>query len=169
MDIKWSYYLIGIIYILVCILRIINSSRTRIFKKQNKNSIKLMAIKKDFFTTVSGICIVATLFINAAALKGGKPLNKASILITLLVIGFTLINSFLSILLSGEDEKLLLLGYQLEKGEIETFKAKERKGFTSYDITFTKEIDSYNYTKLLVFGKEREQFKKVIQKLTKDK
>jgi len=169
MDIKWSYYLIGIIYILVCILRIINSSRARVFKNQNKDSIKLIAIKKDFFTTVTFICMVVTFFINVAALKGGKPLNEASILITLMVIGFTLINSFLSILLSGEKEKIFLSGYQLEKGEIEAFKVKERAGFTSYDITFTKEIDSYNYTKLLVFGKDREQFKSIIQKLIKDK
>ncbi|MDF2614955.1 MAG: hypothetical protein K0S71_2741 [Clostridia bacterium] len=169
MDIKWSYYLIGIIYILVCMLRVINNTKTEAFKKQNNDSIKLLVIKKDFFTTVSFICIVVTLFINIAALKGGKPINKASILITLLVIGFTIINSVLNILLSNENEKILLSGYELEKGEIETFKLKERKGFTSYDITFTKEIDSYNYAKLLVFGKNREQFKNVIQNLTKDK
>jgi hypothetical protein len=150
-------------------LRVINNTKTEAFKKQNNDSIKLLVIKKDFFTTVSFICIVVTLFINIAALKGGKPINKASILITLLVIGFTIINSVLNILLSNENEKILLSGYELEKGEIETFKLKERKGFTSYDITFTKEIDSYNYAKLLVFGKNREQFKNVIQNLTKDK
>jgi hypothetical protein len=168
MDIKWSYYLIGIIYILVCVLRVINATKAITFKKQNKDSVKVVAIKKDFFTTVSLICIVMTLFINVAALSGGKPINKASIFITFLVIGFTLINSVFNILLSGEKERVLILGYELAKGELENCKLKERKGFTSYDITFNREIDSYNYTKLLIFGKERDKFKNIIQKLVKE-
>lgn len=156
MDIKWSYYLIGVIYILVIILKIINTTKVQQFKKENNQAMKLLTIKKDFFTTVSLICIIVTFFINTAALMGEKPINKPSILITLLVIGFTFINSVLNIFLSQENEIVLLLGYELKKGEIEHLKVKERKLFTSYDMTFSKEIDSYNYAKLLVFGKQRE-------------
>jgi hypothetical protein len=168
MDIKWSYYLIGVIYILVAILKIINTTKAQQFKKQNHQVIKLLAIKRDFFTTVSVICIIVTFFINIAALMGQKPINKASILITLLVVGFTFINSVLNIFLSQENEILLLLGYELKKGEIEHFKAKERKLFTSYDMTFSKEIDSYNYAKLLVFGKYREELSRTIKNLIKE-
>ncbi len=168
MDIKWSYYLIALIYILVGILKLINSTLATEFKKQNQDSIKFLAIKRDFFTTVSFVCIVAALFINSSALIGGKPINKASILITVLVVGFTILNSVLNIFLSQENATILLLGYSLEKGEVEKVKAKERKMFTSYDITFTKEIDSYNYTKLIVFGKERSKLKATILQLVKE-
>lgn len=168
MDIKWSYYLIALIYILVMILKLINSTLTLRFKKQNESTIKLVAVKRDFFTTVSIICIFTTIFINAAALNGGKSINAPSILITLLVVGFTLMNSFIHIFVAQKEETILLLGYSLKKGEIETIKQKERKGFTSYDITFTKEIDSYNYAKLMVFGKERNQLKATLLKLVKE-
>ena len=168
MDIKWSYCLIGVIYILVAILKMINAMKTREFKDGKRKIIKLLVIKRDFFTTVSIICIFVTIFINGAAFKGGKPLNKASILITFLVIGFTLLNRILHIFVAEEEKELLFLGYALQKGDVESCKFKERKHFTSYDITFVKEIDSYNYTKLLVFGNEREKLKEVIQGLIKE-
>ncbi|WP_069997114.1 hypothetical protein [Cellulosilyticum sp. I15G10I2] len=168
MDIKWSYYLIVLIYILVSILKVINNTLAVDFKKLNKNTIQLTAIKKDFFTTVSCICIVVTIFINSAALLGGKTINKASILITLLVVGFTILNSYLKLFISPENESILLLGYLLKKDDVETIRTKERKGYTSFDITFTKEIDSYNYIKLLVFGENRKKFEEILTKLIKE-
>lgn len=168
MDIKWAYYLIALIYILVSLLRVINSTISKQFQKENEDSIKVFAIKKDFFLTVSCICILATCFINGSALVGGKPINQASILITVLVIGFTVLNSCLNIYASKEKETVLLLGYLLEQGEIEGLKIKERKKFAFYDITFTKEIDSYNYTKLILIGKNRNEFQTIIKKLAKE-
>lgn len=167
MDIKWSYYLIAFIYILVSILKVINSKLMDTFLKQNPCSIKLLALKKDFFTTVSISCIIITVFINIAAVIGNKPINKTTILITMLVVGFTYLNSCFYILLPKDKQQIFILGYLLQKGEIDHFKVKERKILTSYDITFTKEIDSYNYMKVYIFGENRHAFYQLMQELLK--
>ncbi len=168
MDIKWSYYLIALVYILVILLKCINNGIASQFKNEHQGVIRLVVLKRDFFTTVSVICAATAIFINTAALSGGKSINIPSILVTLLVIGFTLINSVIYLFVAPNEEKILLTGYQLERGEIENVKVKERRGFSSYDITFTKEIDSYNYAKLTVFGKARNELKTTILKLVKE-
>nr|WP_302596006.1 hypothetical protein [uncultured Cellulosilyticum sp.] len=167
MDIKWSYYLIALIYVLVIVLRLINMGKATKFKEEHVSHLKFFTIKKDFFTTVTIICIVVTVAINGAALIGGKNLNMNSIIITLLVIGFTLINSFTSILLDEEGNKALFYGYTIEEGEIESLKAKEKSKKTIYDITFTKEVDSYNYAKLIVYGSNREKLKAAFEGFVK--
>ncbi len=154
MNIKWSYYLIGLIYILVIVLKVINKNKSQAFKSQYPDAIQILTLKRDFFTTVSLCCIFATLFINGAALWGGKPLNGSSIFITLMVLGFTYFNSIAYILFSVEQNKALLFGYELEPEEIEKYKVKEHKHVCFYEMTFTKEIDSYNYIKLLAFGED---------------
>lgn len=167
MNIIWSYYLIAIIYILVITLKLINVTKALAFKKKNKDAIKIFSIKKDFFTTVSMICIIVTALINGMALWGGKDINVSSIIVTLLVVGFTIINSFSNILFSKENDQLFILGYTLVKEEIESLKIKEKAKSTCYDMTFTKEIDSYNYAKIIVFGDKRQDLKAVIEKLVK--
>ena len=167
MDIKWSYYLVMLIYVLVIVLRLINQSKTSHFQKEHTHVLKFFTIKKDFFTTVTIICTIVTLLINTAALVGGKALNTNSIIITLLVIGFTIINSFSSILLDESDKIAMFYGYTLEEGEIEALKSKEKANRTIYDITFTKEIDSYNYAKIIVFGKERQKLKEALNSFIK--
>lgn len=153
MNIKWSYYLIIGIYILLIALRIINYLNETAYKKENSHYRKVFSIKKDFFTTVTLICIVVTLAINIAAFMGGKAFNTDSIIITLLIIGFTMINSFTFILFSEESSTICLLGYRLKVGDIENIKVKEGKNKDVLNITFNREIESYNYAKILVYGK----------------
>ncbi len=167
MDIKWSYYLIALIYVLVLVLRCINMQKAAQFKKERGTVLKFFTIKKDFFTTVAIICSIVAIGINGAALIGGKALNANSIIITLLVIGFTAVNSFTSILLDEESKSVLFYGYTIEEGEVESLKVKEKSNRTIYDITFTKEIDSYNYAKLIVYGNERAKLKEAFNSFVK--
>lgn len=156
MNIRWSYYLIAGIYILLIALRGINYVNEKAYKKENSHYQKAFSIKKDFFTTVAGICIIVTLAINIAALIGGKALNTSSIIITLLVIGFTILNSFTVVLFSKEEQNICLLGYPLTGSDIESVKVKQGKTSYKLNLTFNKEIESYNYTTLLVFGENKE-------------
>ena len=165
MDIKWSYYLIAVIYILVIVLRLINTTRVTKFKQTHQDCIKVFSIKKDFFTTVSVICILATLAINIAALCGGRPVNITSMLVTLLVIGFTIINSFSNIMVSEEAKEILFCGYTLNKGDIENVKVKTQKVRYVFNVNFNKEVDSYNYAKILAFGANKEVLKRMLNEL----
>ncbi|PHV71952.1 hypothetical protein CS063_00300 [Sporanaerobium hydrogeniformans] len=155
MDIKWSYYLIGLIYILVIVLKMINNSKSKTFKEQYPKAIKILILKRDFFTTVSLCCTVGTLFINGAALWGNKPFNTSSLLITFLVLGFTYFNSVSTLFIDEEAHKAFLIGYELCPEEIESHKVKVKKNMNFYEMNFTKEIDSYNYIKFISFGQNK--------------
>ncbi len=169
MDIKWSYYLIVIIYVLVIILRLANSLSTQRYKKQHNDYKAVFSIKKDFFTTVSMACLVTTIAINIAALLGGRPINKDSIIITLLVMGFTLINSCYMVFFSETSTSVCWLGYELNSGEIEDLKIKEGRIKTTLSMTLTKEIDSYNYAKLVVFGLNKKALEDTLKALKVEK
>lgn len=169
MNIKWSYYLIAGIYILLIILRVINYLNEAAYKKENSHCHRVFSIKKDFFTTVMGICILVTIAINGAALIGGKAINTDSILITLLVIGFTIINSFTFIFYSKESSTICLLGYVLKPDDVQSVKVKEGSKRTLLSITFNKEIESYNYTKLIIWGKRRKALSNLFEQLQKEK
>lgn len=169
MDIKWSYYLIVIIYALVITLRLVNSLSTQKYKKQHPDYKTVYSIKKDFFTTVSVTCLLTTIGINTAALIGKRPINKSSIIITLLVIGFTLINSCYKIYFSKESASVCWLGYELNVGEIEELKIKQSQMKAVISMTLTKEIDSYNFAKLVVFGKDKKELQDILQLLKTEK
>ncbi len=169
MDIKWSYYLIAIIYVLVLVLRLMNIISARRFKNQYKDCKSVFSIKKDFFTTVSTACIATTIAINGAAMIGRRPINKDSILITILVIGFTIINSCYTVLFAEEEGCVCYLGYQLKQGDIEELKIKEGRLKTTVSMTLTKEIDSYNYTKLMIFGNNKKNLEGILTRLKSEK
>lgn len=165
MSIRWSYYLIAAIYVLLIVLRGINYLNEAEYKKENANYGKVFSIKKDFFTTVALICIAVTLAINIAALIGGKSLNTSSICVTLLVIGFTILNSMSFIFYSKENQTICFLGYTLKESDIESLKVKSKKSMTKLNITFGREIESYNYAKLLVFGENKESLAKILEQM----
>lgn len=169
MNIKWSYYLIIGIYILLIALRIINYCNEKTYKKENSHYRKAFSIKKDFFTTVTLICILVTLAINIAALIGGKAFNTDSIIITFLVIGFTIINSFTFILFSEESSTICLLGYTLKSSDIESIKVKEGKNKDVLNVTFNREIESYNYAKILVYGENKKALTSLFVRLEEKK
>lgn len=169
MNIKWSYYLIISIYILLIVLRIINYCNEKTYKKENSHYRKAFSIKKDFFTTVTLICILVTLAINIAALIGGKAFNTDSIIITFLVIGFTIINSFTFILFSEESSTICLLGYTLKFSDIESIKVKEGKNKDVLNVTFNREIESYNYAKILVYGENKKALTSLFVRLEEKK
>ncbi len=169
MNIVWSYYLIAAIYILLIALRGINYLNEAKYKKENANYGKVFSIKKDFFTTVALICVIVTLAINIAALIGGKSMNVESIWITILVIGFTILNSVTFILYSEENKNICFLGYTLKNGDIESLKVKTRKGNTKLNLTFTREIESYNYAKIFIFGKEKETLTNILEQMSINK
>lgn len=169
MNIKWSYYLIMGIYVMLIVLRMINYLSEKTYKKENARYRKVFSIKKDFFTTVSIICILVTLAINVAALLGGKAINVDSILVTLLVIGFTILNSFTFILFSEEASTICLLGYTLKSGDLTHVKVREGKNKDTLTLTFNREIESYNYAKLWVYGKDRRELINVFRELEEKK
>ncbi len=161
MNIKWAYGLIAVLYILLIILRVINSKLEKQYTSEAKNSKQIYAIKADFFTTVAIACILVTLFINIAALVGGKSLNMQSIIITILVIGFTIINSFISVSFSNDEKTMNILGYTVKEDE---FKEIKQRG-ASVRLSLDKDIESYSYVKMLVVGKDKQSFLNMISNI----
>ena len=168
MNIKWSYYLIAGIYILLIALRGINALNETVYKKENSQYGKVFSIKKDFFTTVALICIIVTLAINCAAVIGGKSINSSTIIVTLLVIGFTILNSFTTIIFSENNKNVCFLGYTLVAGDIEKMQVKEGTHSNTLKITFYRDIESYNYTKVIIFGKNKDKLTEVFGQLVKN-
>lgn len=165
MNIKWAYCLIGIIYAMLIFLKGINYLNKREYISNHPDALKAFSVKKDFFTTVAIICMIVTVGINGAALIGGRPLNTSSIIITFLVIGFTMLNSFSYIYLSRDEKNLLLLGYILQVGDVETIKVKHCNKKNILSITFNKEIESYNYIKISIYGEHKERVTKGFEQL----
>ncbi len=167
MNIKWSYYLIAGIYILLIALRGINVLNETVYKKENLQYEKVFSIKKDFFTTVALICIIVTLGINCAAIVGGKAINRSTIIVTILVIGFTVLNSFTNIIFSEQNKNICFLGYTLVTGDVEKVQTKTSPHSNTLKITFNRDIESYNYTKIIIFGKNRDKLTQVFEQLVK--
>ena len=165
MDVKWSYCLIAGIYMLLIVLRVINHLNQAIYRKENADVQYVFSIKKDFFTVVTSICIAVTIGINGAALIGGQALNTSSMIISILVIGLMLLNSFTFILYSETTKTICFLGYILQKGDVECLKIKQGKKKNVLNLTFTKEIESYNYAKVLVFGNQKESLTRLLSEM----
>ena len=165
MNIKWSYYLIAGIYILLIALRGINVLNETVYKKENLHYEKVFSIKKDFFTTVALICIIVTLGINCAAIIGGKSINCSTIIVTILVIGFTILNSFTTIIFS--EKNICFLGYTLVAGDVQKVQTKLGARSNTLKITFNRDIESYNYTKIIIFGKNKDELTRVFEQLVK--
>lgn len=155
-NVKWAYCLIAVIYIMLIILKAINYKNLQAYRKSHPELFKVFSIKKDFFTTVSIVCILVTLAINSAALLGGRPLNISSMIVTCFVIGFTIINSFGAIYYTPSESSVFLLGYELDDIVIQSMKYKKRKNSYVLNLTFERDIDGYNYVKFVVYGKEAE-------------
>lgn len=169
MDISWSYYLIALLYGLLIFLRLINNDKEDDYIGENGNCKEIFIIKLDFFLTVAICCTIATVFINIAAIVGGKGINVQSIIITLLVNGFMLLNSFSHILFSEESETFFYSGYKMTKDDI--VKISTRKGYKRYimNINFAHDIESYSNAKIFIYGEEKREFSKLMDKITKDK
>ena len=165
MNIKWAYYLIAVIYVILIVLKGINYLNQKQYEKDNADILKAFTIKRDFFTTVSIICIIVTVAINMAAIIGGKHLNTSSMIITCLVLGFTVINSFSYMRFTSEGKDIYFLGYTLVEGDISNVKSKVRKNSNVLNINFTRDIDSYNYVKVTVYGKHKDDITKILETL----
>ena len=169
MNIKWSYYLIVGIYILLIALRGINALNETAYKKENSDCRKVFSIKKDFFTTVAVICVIVTFGINFAAVIGGKSINLSTIVVTVLVIGFTLLNSFTMIIFSEENKNICFLGYTLVEGDIKEIKVKEKKQSNTIKLVFNRDIESYNYAKIIVFGENKDEIVNAFRQIAQEK
>lgn len=166
MDISWSYYLIALLYALLVFLRLINNMKEDKYISQNHECKEVFTIKIDFFVTVAVCCTIVMVLINIAAIIGGKGINVQSIIVALLVSGLMLLNSFSHILFCEESKTFFYSGYVMKKEDLNT--ASIKKGSKRFMITFnfSREIESYTNAKILVYGKERRHFSKLVEKMT---
>lgn len=142
MDLKWSYYLIVIIYFILIALEVLNKKKAQEFKKNHEKVQQYKAYKKDFFTTVAKICVVLSVIINGLCLYGGNTLNWNSLIITVAIIGMALITSNIQILVSEEGE-FNIGGLDLNAADIKDFESKKRKNCTKNSIAFQDNINGY--------------------------
>lgn len=142
MDLKWSYYLIVIIYFILIALEVLNKKKAQEFKKNHEKVQQYKAYKKDFFTTVAKICLVLSVIINGLCLYGGNALNWNSLIITVAIIGMALITSNIQILVSEEGE-FNIGGLDLNATDIKDFETKKRKNRTKNSIVFQDTINGY--------------------------
>lgn len=159
MDIKWTYYFIIVMYLMLIALRAINYIKEQEFiKSQSEKPISITVIKKDFFTSVTLVCILFTLIINCLAISGGRPVNIHTIIVTALMIGLTFINSFTRILLIPE-EVVFVLGETIKQEDIDKINVKSGKLLTRYKLMLNKEVDTYNWININAFGKNKDELK----------
>lgn len=162
-NVRWAYYIILAVYVLVIGLRIINAISTANFKKSNPDSIKVFTIKHDFFTTVSICCILATSFINGAAILTDHRINYDTILITILVVIVTVLNSFYTVRLNKDGNSISYLGYEIKPEEVEEIALKSGMFGTTLGMSLTKDIDSYSYVKMHLLGKNKRILKEALE------
>ena len=160
MDIKWTYYFIVVMYLMLIALKAINYIKeTQFLKSQSKKPISILVIKKDFFTSVTLVCILFTLIINSLAISGGRPINIHTLIVTGLMIGLTFINSYTKILLVPE-EVVFMLGETIKQTDIDKMTIKSGKILTRYKLILSKEIDTYSWISMSAFGKNKDELKK---------
>ena len=159
MDIRWTYFFIVIMYLLLITLKVINYVKEKEFiKGQEAEPITIPIVKKDTFTTVTIVCILFTLIINTLAVRGGRPINIHTLIVTVLMIGITILNSFTKILLIPE-KVVFMLGETIQEEDINKIKVKSGKLSTRYKLMLNKEIDTYTNIKISAFGKNRDKLK----------
>ncbi len=159
MDIKWTYYFIVVMYLMLIALKAINYIKeTQFLKSQSKKPISILVIKKDFFTSVTLVCILFTLIINSLAISGGRPINIHTLIVTGLMIGLTFINSYTKILLVPE-EVVFMLGETIKQTDIDKMTIKSGKILTRYKLILSKEIDTYSWISMSAFGKNKDKLK----------
>lgn len=166
MDISWSYYLIALLYALLIFLRLINNMKEDKYISENHECKEVFTIKVDFFVTVAVCCTIVMLIINIAAIFGGKGINVESIIVTLLVNGFMLLNSFSHVLFSEKSKTFFYSGYVMTPEDINTISIKKGSNRYTLNFSFSREIESYTSAKILVYGKEKRHFSKLVEKMT---
>ncbi len=156
MSLQWVYYIILAVCGLVIVLRLMNFISTSKFKKTYPNSQKVLTIKHDFFTTVTTCCILVTAFINGAAILTSHDMNYDSILITILMILVTMLNSIYTIYFVPKGNNLSYLGYSISSEEIEDIQIKRSIFGTTLTMNLTKDVDSYSYVKMSLIGSKKQ-------------
>lgn len=162
MDIKWTYCLIIGIYMVLASIKVLNIILINKFK-QGRQLTVFKGFKKDFFTSIAQICIIVTIIINGMTIVGGRPLNRDSIIITLLIVGMAIISSSVTILV--ETGTLLnISGYEFKSEDIKEVKTKKKSRYDTYTINFKEDVNGYENLKLYIMGTKREALAKELVK-----
>lgn len=162
MEIKWSYYLIILLYVIIGILKVLSVHEHTRLKKEYPDVSVYKTYKRDFFQTIAIICTVITVCINLAALIGGKGIVGSSIIVTLCIIGMAFLTGYIE-LLTTDTGTLCLDGTLIEANNIKEVIIKEKKNKTSYEILFVEPISGYESVAFDLRGDKRSTFTNYIK------
>lgn len=162
MDIKWSYYLIIILYVIIFLLKYLNKHQHQIFRKTHENVGVYKVHKRDFFYTIAVMCTLITLFINGAALLAGKPLVISAFIITLLIIGMAYLTGRIE-LLTTENGLILIDGTTIQSDHVKEVVIKNKKAKTHYEILFQEPINGYEGITFDISGNKQSVFNEYIK------
>ncbi|MGL4344836.1 MAG: hypothetical protein ACRCTE_06550 [Cellulosilyticaceae bacterium] len=143
MEMNWVYLLIGVLYVVLGINKLLYGRLEKQVQQNAKDDFsKHIILKEDFFTTVAIVCVVGTLIINILCLIGGNRLNVSSIIVTILVIGLALLSALVP--MWGNQEGFELGDYTLTDEAIKEVKAKTIGQYVHYKVSFTEEQNGYD-------------------------
>ncbi len=155
MEIRLSYSLIFILYILVLITKSIELAFAKNYIQNNVQSKEFRIYKKDFIYVVASVSFVGIIIITALTLWGGTPYNLNGPIITLLLIVLAMISGTTKILVANVNH-FIINGENIVNEKIIKVKTSKKFVFTQYIIYSDKEDDNTITYEFYVSNKNEE-------------
>lgn len=161
MDLKWSYYLIGALFVITILLKYLNKKEEEQFKNIYQEVTCYKGYKKDFFRAIGRACAVIGLAINITSFFARGVVVPSSIVVTISIVLLWLVARKINIIVT-QDGHMLIDGTLIKKEEIKEVTTKKTKHCTWYELEFTKTINGYTGVTFSLEDKQ-DQFEVYIQ------
>ncbi|OOB78882.1 MAG: hypothetical protein ATN34_04755 [Epulopiscium sp. Nele67-Bin002] len=123
MELKWSYVLLGVLYVIVAVTKMIIYKLEEDIKKEY--TVEAFPIfRKDFLYLVALGCLVTAIIISIVTVVFGTPYNIHGPILTLLLVALAIANSTSHIMVL-ESGSVIVCGEEIERGRIEKIKTTE--------------------------------------------
>ncbi|ONI44175.1 hypothetical protein AN641_08000 [Candidatus Epulonipiscioides gigas] len=124
MDIKWTYVIIGILYIIIFLTKFLVNSINTNFKKLD-NVMEVSVFKKDFLTIIAIYSFVGMIIITILTTIGDMPFNINAFVISILLVILSIISGFSKILIL--EDSYVLLGEKITQQNIKQIIIEDKK------------------------------------------
>ena len=164
MDLKWSYYLIGILYIILLSLKILNNSEYKKFQKNYGDTQQYKAYKSDFFTLIGWICTLITLIINIMTFVSKGQFVVSSIIVTILILGMAFMARSIKLLTTSEGF-LYIDGNIIDGQKIKEVVIKQKNSRVFYHILYHEPINGYDSISFKMKIENQEAFESFVKNI----
>ncbi|OOO00536.1 MAG: hypothetical protein ATN35_06870 [Epulopiscium sp. Nele67-Bin004] len=155
MEIRLSYSLIFMLYILVIITKSIELAFAKNYIQNNEQAKEFRIYRKDFIYVVASVSFVGIIIITALTLWGGTPYNYNGPIITLLLVVLAIVSGTTKILVANVDH-YIINGENIVNEKIIKVKASKKFLYTQYVIYADKEDNNTITYEFYVSNKNEE-------------